>query len=220
MGSGKGSGHDSASADMSEQARSIYDATQHSYGTRSQYYVCGHCGTAVTGWLVSQAGNVYQRWWLLCPQCGRGSVRNDDITLPPPQTFPDVGGLPDIISGLYDEARASFGAQAYTGCEILCRKILMNAAINKGAEKNKKFVEYVDYLDSHGHITPSLKDMATIVKDNGNDAAHEVDPPDRERAEYTLEFTRNILYIIYGTKHKLDKYVAHAGQTGAASPPA
>ena len=216
MGSSKASSRDSTSYNTPELARAIYAATQHSYSTKDQYYVCGHCGTTVTGWIVSQTGDKYQRRWLLCPHCGRGSVQNDDTILPPPQTFGNIDGLPDGIDGLYDEARASFGAQAYTGCEMLCRKILMNVAVNKGAEKNKRFVEYVDYLDSHGYITPSLKDMATIVKDNGNDAAHEVDPPDRERAEYTLEFTRSMLYIVYGMKHKLDKYDAHTGQTGSS----
>lgn len=217
MGSDKRSGRDSASADTPEQAHSIYDSVARLRSILDQYYVCGHCGTSVTGWVVAYADRQrWQRQWLLCPQCGRGSVQNDDTILPPPQTFGNIDGLPDGIDGLYDEARASFGAQAYTGCEMLCRKILMNTAVDKGAEKNKKFVVYVDYLDSHGHITPSLKDMATIVKDNGNDAAHEVDPPDRERAEYTLEFTRSMLYIIYGMKHKLDKYGAHTGQTGSS----
>ena len=217
MGSSKASSRDSTSAYTPELARSIYAAIQQYRNIeRIHYYVCGHCGTAVTGWAVSHTEDKYQRRWLLCPQCGRGSVQNDDAILPPPQTFGNIDGLPDGIDNLYDEARASFGAQAYTGCEMLCRKILMNTAVNKGAEKNKRFVEYVDYLDSHGHITPSLKDMATIVKDNGNDAAHEVDPPDRERAEYTLEFTRSMLYIVYGMKHKLDKYGARAGQTGSS----
>ncbi len=127
-----------------------------------------------------------------------------------------MGGLPDIISVIYDEARASFGARAYTGCEILCRKILMNAAVDKGAEQNMRFVEYVDHLNDNYCVTQSLKDMAATIKDNGNDAAHEINQPDRERAEHTLKFTRRILDIIYGAEHELGAYGStHAGQTGA-----
>lgn len=149
----------------------------------------------------------------MCPQCGRGSVQNDDVILPPPQIFDDIGGLPDDISGLYDEARTSFGVQAYTGCEMLCRKILMNAAVDKEAKKNLKFVQYVDYLNSNYCVTQSLKDMAKAIKDNGNEATHEINPSGQERAEYTLKFTRRILDIMYGSDHELGAYGgAHASQ--------
>ena len=147
-----------------------------------------------------------EKQWLLCPDCGKGSVQNDDIILPPPPSFPDVDGLPDGIDGLYDEARASFGAQAYTGCEILCRKILMNAAVDKDAEEEQTFTYYVDYLESNHYVTPSLKGMATAIRANGNKAAHKIDPASRERAEYTLRFTRRILDTIYGVEHELGEY--------------
>lgn len=180
-------------------------------------YVCGHCRTTVMGWVVASAAPHWPRQWLLCPDCGKGSVLNDGIILPPPQTFHDVGGLPDGIAGLYDEARASFGAQAYTGCDMLCRKILMNAAVDKDAEKNQRFAYYVDYLDSNGYVTSPLKEMATAIKDNGNDAVHEIDPSNKKRAEHTLKFTRRILDTIYGTEHDLGEHGgARAGRTGAA----
>lgn len=199
-----------------EHARAIYWNIQHNgVSSNVQHYICGHCGTSVSGWII--VDTQYQRRWLLCPQCGRGSVQNDDVILPPPQTFDDIGGLPDIISVIYDEARASFGAQAYTGCEMLCRKILMNAAVDKGANKNMKFVEYVDHLNDNYCVTQSLKDMATTIKDNGNDAAHEINPPDPERAEHTLKFTKRILDIMYGAEHELGEYgSAHAGQADTA----
>ena len=143
-------------------------------------------------------------------------MQNDDTILPPPQTFGNIDGLPDGIDNLYDEARASFGAQAYTGCEMLCRKILMNMAVNKGDKPNKRFVEYVDYLNSNYCVTQSLKDMAETIKDNGNEATHEINPPDQERVEYTLRFTKRILDTIYGAEHELGEYGStHVGQTGA-----
>ena len=202
--------------DVPEYIRSMPGLIAHGGLLRAwQHYVCGHCGTAVVGWVVAQAMVDYQRQWLLCPQCGMGSVRNDNTILPPPQTFPNVDGLPERIAGLYGEARMSFESQIYTGCEILCRKILMNVAVDKGAKPDKKFVQYVAYLESNGHVVSSLKNMATVVKDNGNAAAHEIDPPSRERAEYTLKFTRRILDTVYGVEYDFDKYGERASQADA-----
>ena len=135
-----------------------------------------------------------------------------DVILPPPQTFSNIGGLPEDISDTYNEARTSFGVQAYTGCEMLYRKILMSAAVDKGAKQNMKFVQYVDYLNSNYCVTQSLKDMAKAIKDNGNNTTHEINPPDLKRTEHTLKFTRRILDTIYGAEYELGEYgSAHAG---------
>lgn len=207
MKSGKVVGYGRMPHDMPHHVRVIAESVE-AFGLLRDvlYYVCGHCNVAVTGWVVAYATGERKRQWLLCPRCGGGSVKNDDIILPPRQTFRKVDGLSGSIAALYDEARASFNAQAYTGCEILCRKILMSMAVDEGAKPNRRFVEYVDYLDSNGYITPALKDMATAIKDNGNEAAHEIDQPSQERAEYTLKFTRRILDITYGAEHEFGRY--------------
>ena len=200
---------------MAAHVRTIYFSIQQ-YGLSSQVqqYVCGHCGLHVSGWII--VDSKYPVRWLLCPQCGRGSVQNDDIILPSPQTFSDVGGLPVGIADLYDEVRASFSVQAYTGCEMLCRKILMNVAVDKEAKPNQSFAVYVEYLVDKGYVPPAFKDMATAVKNSGNAAAHKIDPPSRTRAEYTLDFTRRILDTMYGAEHALGKYNSIiADQTGA-----
>jgi hypothetical protein len=157
------------------------------------------------GWVVAAASS-WQRLWLLCPACGGGSVQNDATILPPPPSFPAIDGLPEDICTLYDEARTSFDVRAYTGCEMLCRKILMGAAVDKGAEKNKRFVEYVAYLDDSGYVTPPLKKMADIIRENGNKAAHEIVPPDERRAKGTLTFTRRILDTVYGGEREIGEY--------------
>ena len=186
-------------------------------------YTCGHCQAAVSGVVVNVSEEVdlyhfkmdeyevrefkgWTRRWLLCPKCGKGSVQNDYVILPHPPSFPTIDGLPNNIHSLYDEARTSFDARAYTGCEMLCRKILMGAAVNNGAEENKSFEYYVDHLDTAGYVTPPMKKMATIIRKNGNKAAHDINMPDPKRAEHTLKFTRRILDSIYGTEHDLCKY--------------
>ena len=163
----------------------------------------------------SRKGKEHQERFPSCPQCCKGSVQDDDTKIPS-QTFPNVDGLPVGIASLYDETRASFRAQTYTGCEMLCNKILMNTAVDKGAKLDQSFATYVKYLVDRGYVPPALKDMITAVKDNGVVAAHEIDPSGRERAEYVLEFTRCTLYTVYGTKHALGKYGGiGSGQSGA-----
>jgi hypothetical protein len=109
----------------------------------------------------------------------------------------DVNGLPETISVTYNEARICFSVMSYTACEILCRKILMNSAVNKGAEENKNFVYYVDYLQEHGYITPPMKKWVDVIRQNGNDAAHEIILSDKLRSQKTLEFVTQMLRILY-----------------------
>ena len=96
--------------------------------------------------------------------------------------------------------------EAYTGCELLCRKILMNVAVDRGAAEDKSFEHYVDYLKDNGHITTSLKDMTDIIRRNGNQSTHKIGQPDPERAEYTIEFTAQILRSIYEVESQFSKY--------------
>ena len=151
--------------------------------------------------------------WLLCPSCGHGSVQHGNTILPSLLSIPQVEGLTSDICQVYGEARKSFAVEAYTGCELLCRKILMSVAVNRGAAEDKRFEHYVDYLKDKGHITASLKDMADIIRKNGNQSTHKIGQPDPERAEYTLKFTAQVLRSIYEIEDQFSKY-----QNNQASP--
>ena len=176
-----------------------------SIGVIIQDYTCGHCERSVGGLVIAGIGE-RQIQWLLCPSCGRGSVQHDDTILPSLLSIPQVEGLPSDICQVYDEARKSFAVEAYTGCELLCRKILMSVAVDRGAAEDKSFEHYVDYLKDNGHITASLKDMADIIRRNGNQSTHKIGQPDPERAEYTLKFTAQVLRSIYEIKSQFSKY--------------
>ena len=177
-----------------------------SFGDKIRTFLCGHCENHVSGVVVAFLEQSPTQW-LLCPNCGHGSVRIQGCIIhPPPLSVRQVNGLPNEISLVYDEARKSFSSNIYTGCEILCRKILMSAAVFKGASKGENFVYYVNYLKSKGHITESMKDMADIIRDNGNRAAHEIEQPDKSRAEITLRFTSNVLWSVYEVEHQLKEY--------------
>ena len=78
----------------------------------------------------------------------------------------------------------------------MCRKILMNVAVEKGAEKGLGFTSYVDYLIKHNYVTTMMKWVDQIRK-NGNEAAHEIHAPDSERADITFRFTMLFLRNVY-----------------------
>lgn len=158
-------------------------------------YVCSHCGGVVWGIVVARCMPTATHW-LVCPGCGKGSVANDGTVVPVSLLGENIKGLPDTIKGAYIEARRSITSESYTACELMCRKILMNVAVEKGAEKGLGFTSYVDYLIKHNYVTTMMKWVDQIRK-NGNEAAHEIHAPDSERADITFRFTMLFLRNVY-----------------------
>ena len=103
----------------------------------------------------------------------------------------------------YAEARKSISSESYTACVLVCRKILMNVAVGKGAPKGDTFTRYIDYLVQTGYITVTMKEWVDKIRDNGNDATHEIPPPDSEKAGTTLEFTVLLLKNVYETAYRM-----------------
>jgi hypothetical protein len=106
-----------------------------------------------------------------------------------------VGHLPEDVATLYDEARRAV-AQSPNSAAYACRTILMHVAVEKGAETNKTFAYYVDYLQDH-HLTPGTAARVDEIRQLGNDANHEIDLMTREEAETVVDFTAMLLQIVY-----------------------
>lgn len=53
---------------------------------------------------------------------------------------------------------------AYTAVSLLCRKLLMHVAVDKGAEENLQFVKYVDYLQEKNWVSPAYKDWVDLIR--------------------------------------------------------
>ena len=85
----------------------------------------------VSGAVVAFVANI---WWLECSNCGRGSVRNGPTISPGVSFGPQLQGLPPAVEAAYQQARRSMSVEAYTGAELVCRKILMHVAVEKGAK--------------------------------------------------------------------------------------
>lgn len=164
-------------------------------------YTCGHCGTDVSGAVIAYTTDergVMRIRWLQCPTCHNGSVQAADEAVHPGVPFgPVLQGLPAATEAAYSEARRCLAVNANTAAEVMCRKILMHVAVDKGAKEGDTFASYIDYLQQQGYVTPPMQGWVTLIKEHGNLANHRLDPPDRKRAEGTLLFTVQLLRSVY-----------------------
>lgn len=178
-------------------------------------FVCGHCGVKVTGATLARFNHrrndrVIANTWVLCTNCGEGSTIVNGNVYPGSVFGPDVEGLPDDVKDAYQEARRCISVNAFTACDLICRKILMHVAVEKGAEEGKTFAHYVDHLQTEGYITPPMKRWVDIIRQHGNKATHKLEPSERTRAEGTLMFTAEMLRLIYEMDFLANQYTTNS----------
>lgn len=174
-------------------------------------YTCGHCGTQVSGAVLASSTDEHGRTgrWLQCTRCGQGTFADVQETLFPGPSFgPEIDGLPDDVSEAYGEARDCLSVNATTASELICRKILMHVAVDKGASEGESFASYIDYLEKEGYVTPPMRGWVKLIKDHGNQSTHKLPRPERERAEGTLLFTAQLLRSVYEMGHLADQFAS------------
>jgi hypothetical protein len=158
---------------------------------------CGTCDDTVAAEVLDQTptGTV----WLACPNCGEGSVVTRFGQVWPPSMYgSSIANLPTDVAQAWREARAAHAVAAYTGAEMMCRKILMHVAVDQGVSTaGKHFVEYVNDLDGAGYFSPGLKPIVDSVRDRGNTANHEIPASTEPDSVRTLKITEHLLRGIY-----------------------
>lgn len=172
-------------------------------------YVCGYCGATVApahGWAGGyKNGALYNV--LVCTDCNRPSMvirRGRTIeTTPAPKMGKGVAGLADDVSALYEEARSCTSAGAYTAAVLICRKLLMHIAVEKGAAAGGRFVDYVDYLATNNYIPPDGRDWVDYIRTKSNEANHEIVVMSQRDAEDLVTFTEMLLRLVYEFKLRL-----------------
>ena len=115
---------------------------------------CGYCGSIVAphmGYKIKQENQtgmtiayIYE-----CPHCKNPIIyfcRTKTI-IPGNMFGRDIKSLPDNIQTLYSECRTCYANQCYTASQMIARTLLMHIAVEQGADENKTFAYYVDYLD-------------------------------------------------------------------------
>ena len=81
----------------------------------------------------------------------------------------------------------------------------MNIAVHEGAEEDKDFVKYIDYLCNKGIVHKKSKKKADSVRTLGNDANHEIENRTQEEAQNCFEFIELLLMANYEFADEKDK---------------
>jgi len=165
-------------------------------------YVCGFCGLnigAKYGYYQSSG----QRQLYICPFCDKPTYFGDEGQIPGSPFGNEVKHLPMEVQQLYREIRNCSTVSAYTAAVLLCRKLLMNIAVELGAAPNKTFQFYVDYLATQGYIPPNAKGWVDHIRNKGNEATHEIILMSQTDAEELISFAEMLLRIIYEFPQKV-----------------
>jgi hypothetical protein len=134
----------------------------------------------------------------VCHQCYQPTYVNADNQPTPGAAFGgQVENLPIEIEELYREICNCAKVSAYTGSVLLCRKLLMNIAVTKGAPANKNFVFYVKYLADNGYIPPNAHGWVDHIREKGNEANHEIVLMKPDDAKNLILLAEMLLKIIY-----------------------
>lgn len=170
-------------------------------------YECGFCSNQVGSNIGYTTGGNGPSIIRICPRCNRPTYF--DMTSSSPYLYPgslpgtSIRGIPRELGALYEEARASAKAGAYTGAVMLCRKILMNISVREGAKEGLGFKEYCKFLEENHYFSPKSKDFVTYIKDLGNEANHQIAPKKQDDALAAIEFVRALLSHNYELPGKI-----------------
>jgi hypothetical protein len=184
-----------------------------STGDSWESYECGYCGVSVSGAVVSEykwqdrLGHHYTNKWLLCTNCSKPSALFRNNIFPGAPFGPEVQGLPQDVKDSYSEARRCMEVNAFTAAELICRKILMHVAVDKGAKEGESFASYLSYLETEGYVTPPMKEWVDLIRQHGNKSTHKLDSPEKERAESTVMFTAELLRLVYEMAFMAKRYM-------------
>lgn len=138
----------------------------------------------------------------ICTKCGFPTFLGVDdamrlIQIPKNSYGSEVSGVTESVNEIYDEARRSFGAEAYTGVVELCRSLLNHVAVDLGAKKGQRFIDYVNYLDDNHFISVKSHVWVDKIRKLGNEANHDLTIFSKKDAELCLKFVEMILKSNY-----------------------
>ncbi len=83
----------------------------------------------------------------------------------------------------------------------------MHVAVDKGADTNKSFAHYLNYLTEQGYLTPPMLPWVDLIRRRGNEATHEIPASDKDQALGTLMFTAQLLRLVYEMDHKVRQFL-------------
>jgi len=186
------------------------DYVQPKAGTSHQIK-CGNCGNDIGAIEVARYNSPsvqIEVVWLICPLCSYGSVVEYDGKIYPAGKYGEaLDGLTPDVNSAYNEARECMSIGAHTGCQLVCRKILMHIAVDKcNGKEGDSFENYIHNIEKAGYITPPMKPWVDKIRKEGNDATHKLASPTPKDAENIMNFTTQLLRLVYEMEHKATKF--------------
>lgn len=175
-----------------------YDTIRHN---DKRSWTCGYCGKSVPGIDGYRYEDKLYKSIYICPYCENPSVFiqdvSEEIQVPSPIGGQSLNHLPDKIETLYNQIRRAVQYTAYIPATLGLRTLLMYIAVDKGAQKNKSFIDYINYLDNQNYIPPGCKEWIDLIRTAGNEATHTIQLVSQSQAESLLSFTEMLLTIVY-----------------------
>lgn len=171
----------------------------------SKNYVCPYCNNMVASSLGyfrtepnANGTNSNKGYLYICPHCKNVTYLNDKgISFPGTMYGSSVNNVPESINSLYNEARSAYSVNSFTGVLMLCRKLIMNIAVNCGAKENESFQYYVDFLDKETYIPKNSKKWVDKIRLKGNEATHQIILANSADASEIIDFCHMLLKVIY-----------------------
>ncbi|MEN2666793.1 DUF4145 domain-containing protein [Listeria aquatica] len=171
-------------------------------------FICGYCNrhtSSIDGLSLkfsnyndrSGAKQIENYGVYICTHCKMPTFIWEDIQVPGNRFGNPVEGVSDTVNEIYEEARASFSVGAYTAVVLLCRKLLMNLAVDLGADENKSFVYYINYLKDNHYIPVNSSDWVDAIRTQGNEATHETKVKTKDDAEKMIKFSEMLIKMNY-----------------------
>lgn len=103
--------------------------------------------------------------------------------------------LPENIAKFYSQAITAFKGDSYDSSAMMSRKVLEVSVKSIHPEGAGSLYKRIESLAKEGIITNDLKEWAHIIREDGNESAHEEEPVTKEFAESILSFTE--LFLLY-----------------------
>jgi len=162
-----------------------------------------------------------------CPTCAQPIVMQSDRTVDhedeviwgnpfriyPSSKFHVNPIIPEDIRNALTESIQCYGASLYTPAVIMCRRTLEGFCQSMGVNKKLPLVKSLAKLKDDGVINEQLYQWATLLRDSGNEAAHNIKSNfTLDDAKDILDFTIAILDFTYSFKDKFDKFLARNPQ--------
>lgn len=175
---------------------------QNTTNPKTHSYLCHFCGHRVAsekGWFATTNSSNIQAFIFICPGCTKPTFFSaDGKQVPAPRIGNSVKGITDKgVEALYNEARDCTMVGANTAAVLLARKLLMNVAVQHGAQHGETFVDYVDYLSNNGFVPPNGRAWVDQIRKKGNEATHEIPQITQQDAQQILTFVEMLLKFVY-----------------------